>query len=151
LVVFCDFECQYCRRLKPRIDELERTHGSNLRVVFKQLPLGMHENSRLAAKAALAAHQQGRFWQLHDLMFRSEPPLDREQIESLAARAGLDLGRFRAALDSEELERQLDRDLIDADRVGARGTPTSFVNGKKITGAQPLTTFERAVSEALGR
>src|SRR5258706_11197809 len=90
IAVFCDFECPYCARLKPRLQELQRTQGSNVRVVFKQLPLAMHEHARLAAKAALAAQDQGRFWELHDLMFQAEHPLDRERLESLATRAGLD-------------------------------------------------------------
>ena len=151
VTVFCDFECRYCRRLKPRLDELERTHRQSIQIVFKQLPLPMHEHSRLAAKAALAAQNQGRFWELGDLMFQSDEPLDRDRIETLATRAGLDLERFQSDLESKAIDQRLERDLTDADRVGARGTPTTFINGKRISGAQPLEDFEKAVEEALAR
>ena len=150
IATFCDYECRYCRRIKPRLEELQRKYDGQVRVVFKQLPLPMHENARLAAKAAMAAQDQGRFWELHDAMFRAEPPLDREKIGRLALDAGLDLARFDSALESEALDRRLDRELVEAARRGARGTPTSFVNGKRIMGAQPIETFEQAIDEALG-
>jgi len=149
LLVFCDFECPYCRRAQKTLAELEQKYGDDLRVVFKQLPLPFHENARLYAKASLAAHDQGKFWELHDKLLGSEK-LGPGDLERVAASVGIELGRFRAALASDELERRVDREREDAERVGARGTPTFVINGKKIVGAQPLETFVKQIDEELG-
>ncbi len=150
LVVYCDFQCPFCRRAQSTLHALETKYESELRIVFKQRPLPMHDSARLAAKASLVALDQGRFWELHDLMLE-EPHLGPETIETLAVRAGLDLTSFRSALESPDLERRLERELQDADRVGAKGTPTFFVNGKKIAGNQPAEVFEKAIDQALSR
>ncbi|MFN8549825.1 MAG: thioredoxin domain-containing protein [Polyangiaceae bacterium] len=150
IVVFCDFECPYCKRLTGTLAELDRSYPGELRFVFKQLPLPMHENARTLAKASLAAADQGKFWELHDELL-SEQPVAPDSLGSLAEKVGLNGRLFQAALASPELERRLDRELADASAIGVRGTPTLIVNGRKITGAQPLGTFRQVIDEELGR
>jgi protein-disulfide isomerase len=149
LVAFCDFECPFCRRVQPTLAELERRYGPDLRIVFKQLPLAIHENAKLAAIATFAADEQGSFWQLHDALFDTRTQPDRMELERLADDVGLDVERFRSALDSAELAERVEQDVADATRLGIRGTPTFLVNGKKLAGAQPIEQFEKLIDAAL--
>lgn len=149
MLVFCDFECPYCKKAQKTLGELERRYGDDLRIVFKQLPLPLHEHARDYAKAALAAHAQGKFWEVHDLLL-SEEKLDDNALDRIALGAGLDPAKLRAAMASPEMEARLERERADAERVGARGTPTFVINGKKIVGAQPLETFTKQIDAELG-
>ncbi|MCC6899260.1 MAG: thioredoxin domain-containing protein [Polyangiaceae bacterium] len=149
LVVFCDFECPYCHRVQGTLRELESTYGSDLRIVFKQLPLPMHAGARLAAKASMIAADQGKFWELHDLLMKAEK-IDRAELDRLAAQAGLNLRLFATAMADPALDTRLDRELEEAAAVGARGTPTFLINGRRFTGAQPAEAFTKLIDEALG-
>jgi protein-disulfide isomerase len=147
LVVFSDFECPFCRRLESTLSQLETTYGSSIRIVFKELPLPFHEHARLAAKASLVAQDQGKFWPFHDALMADRTLLDEDELERVAESVGV-VG-LRAELESPELEKRVERDLDDAHRVGARGTPTVLVNDTKIVGAQPYETFAKAIDAAL--
>jgi protein-disulfide isomerase len=149
MVVFCDFECPYCHRVQTTLRELESTYGSDLRIVFKQLPLPMHAGAKLAAKASMIAHDQGRFWQLYDLLMNAEKS-DRAGLDRMAEQAGLNLRLFATAMDDPALDARLDRELEEAAAVGAKGTPTFLINGRKLTGAQPREAFAKLIDEALG-
>jgi protein-disulfide isomerase len=149
LVVFCDFECPFCARALRTLDKLEERYGSSLRIAFKNLPLPMHELARPAARAALAAAEQGRFWDYHDALFAGQRDLDDEAYERHAAALGLDMRRFRAALADERTARHVDADAEEAARLGVRGTPTFFVNGRKVMGAQPVATFSSLIDAEL--
>ncbi len=148
-MVFCDFECPYCHRVQTTLRELESTYGSDLRIVFKQLPLPMHAGAKLAAKASMLAHDQGRFWQLHELLIKAEK-IDRAGLDRMAEQAGLNLRLFAAAMDDPALDARLDRELEEAAAVGAKGTPTFLINGRKLTGAQPREAFAKLIDDALG-
>ncbi len=149
LAVFSDFECPYCARAVPTLQQLEEEYRGKLRVVFKHEPLPNHRNARLAAAASMAAHEQGRFWEFHDLLFANQRALDRASLERYAQQVGLDLGRFRSALDSGKFEAHLTADLAEASRVGATGTPTFYVNGRQIVGALPIEQFRRLIDDEL--
>ena len=151
VIVFSDYQCPYCAKAEKTIRALEERYGSDLRIVFKNLALPMHADARLAAKAGLAADRQGKFWEYHDALFEHQVELDRASLERYAEDLGLDMRRFRADLDSESVEAQLAEDAAEADRLGVRGTPTFFVNGRRITGAQPLDVFRGYVDAALPR
>ncbi len=150
LVVFCDWECGYCRKTKQTLTELERTYGASLRIVFKQHPLPFHANARLAARASLVAHDQGKFWEFQAALYGSDAVPDRARLERIAAKIGLEPRAFMAAADSEELDARLAKEVEDAAKVGVRGTPTFVLNGKKLVGAYPVETFEALIDEALG-
>lgn len=151
LVVFSDFECPFCGRAEPTVHQLENEYQGKLRVVFKNQPLPMHANARPAALAALAANEQGKFWEFHDVLFDNQRALDRASLEKYAQQAGLDVGRFRAALDSGKFDAQLSADMAEASRVGVTGTPTFFINGRQLVGAQPVEQFRRLIDEELGK
>jgi protein-disulfide isomerase len=149
LVVFSDFQCFYCNRVVPTLKALEEHYGSRLRVAFKHQPLSFHPHARLAAAASMAAHDQGRFWDYHDRLLENQNALERPDLERYASELGLNLERFNAALDSGKYDAAIARDQALAQEVGASGTPTFFINGRKLVGAQPLEAFKAQIDRAL--
>jgi protein-disulfide isomerase len=148
LVLFSDFQCPFCSRVEPQIDQLLKTYGKDLRVVWKNFPLSFHANARPAAEAALAAGEQGKFWQMHDKLFADQRALDRASLESHAVELGLDLTRFRAALDSHKLDAQIAEDLALGEKVAVSGTPSFFLDGRPIQGGVGAT-LQPAIEEEL--
>jgi protein-disulfide isomerase len=122
-----------------------------VKIVFKQNPLPMHQNAMIAAEAALAANAQGKFWQMHDKMFENARALSREDLEGYAQGLGLDMARFRRSLDSHEFKREIEADMAIAAQLGARGTPSFFINGRPLRGAQPFEGFKTVIDEELQR
>jgi protein-disulfide isomerase len=149
VVVFSDFECPYCKKAKDRIADLEAANAGKVRFVFKHRPLPFHESARLYARAAEAASAQGKFWAMHDRLFSAEKRPDRATLEAYAAELGLDLNRFKRDLDSKETEARIKADEALADRLEVKGTPTFFINGRRITGAQPTATIQAVIDEEL--
>jgi protein-disulfide isomerase len=149
IVLFSDFECPFCGRVEPTLEQLLATFPGQVRVVWKDNPLPFHKNARLASEAALAAHAQGKFWEYHDLLFQNQRALGRADLERYAEQLGLDLGAFRAALDGGTYGAQIDADQQLARDVNANGTPNLFVNGRQIVGARPYEDFEPLVREEL--
>ena len=135
----------------PTIDELFKKYDGKIKFVFKNQPLSFHQNALPAAEAALAAGEQGKYWEMHDLLFKNQQALGRADLEKYAADLKLDLNKFKAALDSHKFKAQIDADSQQGNSVGANGTPTFFVNGRKLVGAQPVDAFAKLVDEALGK
>jgi protein-disulfide isomerase len=150
IVVFSDFQCPYCSRAEGTLTELQRLYPGRLRIVFKEHPLPMHDKARLAAKAALAAGDQGRFWEMHDSLFSRECTLDRAGLDACASHLKLDMRRFDAALDDPSLEARVASDEAQGQTLSVTGTPTFFVDGRRIVGAQPVEQFEAIIDEELG-
>ena len=113
------------------------------------MPLPFHKFAQLAAEASLAANAQGKFWEYHDLLFANQKALERPSLESYAQQLGLDMEKFRAALDSHQFAAAIDQDKAVAQKVGATGTPASYINGVKVSGAQPFPAFQAAIDKAL--
>jgi protein-disulfide isomerase len=124
---------------------------ADLRVVFRNLPLPMHERAREAALAALAADRQGQFWAMHDKLFAAHAELAGADFAAFAEALGLDVDRFRADMADPALARQLAEDEAAAARIGVRSTPSSFVNGRWLGGAQPAAAFAPLVEEERAR
>jgi protein-disulfide isomerase len=149
VVVYSDFQCPFCAKGATRIHELEKMYGDKVRFAFKHLPLPFHPDAKLAAAAAIAAQRQGKFWELHDRLFANQRELDREGLVSQAKAIGLNVSQFEGDLEDPEVIAQVERDQAEAKRFGINGTPTFFVNGRKITGAQPLDTFRTLIDAEL--
>jgi len=132
IVIFDDFECPYCSRTVALLDTLLHDYQGEVRVVFKNFPLKMHEFSRQAAIAGLAAQRQGKFWKLHDLLFANYNDLNQKKIETLAQQVGLDMEQFKQDLLDPVLEKQIQDEITEGKTVGVKGTPTLFVNGRKV-------------------
>jgi protein-disulfide isomerase len=149
VVVYSDFECPFCQRSEATLRALADQYGGKVRLAWKNRPLPMHANARAAAKAALAAGEQGKFWEYHDALFAHQNALDPASLERYAADLGLDVDRFRRAMASDRTEAAVAADDAEATRLGVTGTPSFFVNGRRIIGAQPLAKFQANVELAL--
>ena len=144
-----DFQCPYCSRANTTMKQVKETYGDDVRIVVKQNPLSFHQHAHLAAQAALAAHEQGKYWEMHHKLFENTKALERPSLEKYAQELGLDLGRFKAALDSQKHKDQIDAEQRMAVSLGAGGTPSFFINGRKVVGAQPLERFKQVIDEEL--
>lgn len=150
IVEFSDFSCRYCIRAQLVLEQVERLYPGQVRWVFRHFPLDEAEGT-LAAEAAVAAANQGKFWPMHDRLFAVRGMVDRAAVELYAAELGLDLTRFRHDLDSGEAKKVAMRDWQDGVRLGISGTPAFFVNGRALHGARPLSAFARVLGQELVR
>lgn len=152
IVEFSDFQCPFCSRVEPTLARLLERYGDDVRVVWMDNPLSFHENARAAAMAAAEAQAQGgdrKFWAMHDLLFDHQTELTRESLEAFARQLRLNLPRFRRALDSGVHESRIEASQALARRLGALGTPSFFINGRPLAGAQPYESFARLVDAEL--
>jgi protein-disulfide isomerase len=149
IVEFSDFQCPFSARATPTIDQLLKEYPGKIRFYFRHYPLPFHVNAPLAAEAALAAESQGKFWEMHDKLSANWQNLQREDLEMYAEELGLDMTRFKQALDTRQYKGRVDQDLAVVAKVGAKGTPAFFINGRLLSGAQPLEAFKTVVDEEL--
>lgn len=149
LVLFSDFECPFCKRVEPTIDALLETYGDDLRVVWKHNPLPFHKRAEPASRAAYAAQQQGKFWEYHELIFENQKELSDDDLIGYAEDLGLDMDKFREDMESDAAKAQIKKDQALATRTKAQGTPHSFINGRRVRGAQPEAAFKKIIDEEL--
>ncbi len=149
IVVFSDFQCPYCSRAVPTLKAIEQQYGSKVKLAFKHQPLPIHQNARLAAAASMAANEQGKFWLYHDKLFENQQALDRASLEKYAAQLDLNMPKFKAALDSNKFDAQISADSSEGAQLGANATPTFFINGRQLIGAQPVDAFKVIIDEEL--
>jgi len=148
IIELSDFQCPFCSRVGPTMKQIKETYPKDVRIVFRQLPLSFHDRARPAAKAALAAAQQGKFWEMHDLLFANQKALDDKALEGYASQiAGLDLAKWKTDLADPKLEQMVKEDETVAGKFGANGTPAFFVNGRFLSGAQPFEAFDALIKE----
>lgn len=145
LVVFSDFECQFCARNEPALLHVQKVYGPQLRVVFRHLPLPFHRRAMLAAEATMAAAAQGKFWELHDRLFAAPGALERADLERQAEAIGLDMPRFRKELDEHTHRDAVRLDAAGASALGVDGTPMMFLNGIVLSGFKAPAQLEEAV------
>ena len=149
LVEFSDFECPYCAQAVGFLNEILKAYPNDVRLVFKQFPLEIHANGRISAAAALAAHAQGKFWELHDKMYANHKSLTRLNILAWAKELGLDPVKFAAGLDSPRIKQLVDKDYADGEKAGVEATPTVYINGKKYQGSLDPSVFRKIVAGEL--
>jgi protein-disulfide isomerase len=146
--LFSDFQCPFCAQFAPAIRELQKEgiEGAYFEVEFKQFPLNFHPEAQLAALAALAAREQGKFWEMHDLLFANQTALKRNDLLRYAKKVGLDLDRFVTDLDSERLKKTIEADMAEGIKRGVSGTPTFFINGRGYSGAKSFDQLKQLVA-----
>lgn len=130
IVEFSDFECPHCGAAHPLLSRVLDEFNGKVNLVFKQYPLDSHKNAAPAARAAVAAQAQGKFWQLADLLFEHQRELGAEKIRELAKSVGLDMAKFDADIAAAAVQERVERDKKDGVAVGVQGTPTLFINGR---------------------
>ena len=146
---FSEFQCPFCAKVEPTIKQVEEAYGDKVRIIFKNRPLSFHADARLASEAALAAGAQGKFWEMHQILFANQKSLKREALIEYAKQLELDIDKFTADLDNHTFAAQIDAEIADAEKAGATGTPTFVINGKKFVGAQPFDKFKEQIDAAL--
>ena len=151
VVVFGDFECPHTARLRPTLARMLEAHRKDVRIVWKNRPGPSHPNAGRAALAALAAHAQGKFWEMHDLLLDNLQHLDAAAIAGYAEQIGLNVETFQAALAQGAHKEHLSRDVAAARAAGADRTPTLFVNGRKVAGAVPFEAIDALLQEEIAK
>ncbi|MDG2050487.1 MAG: DsbA family protein [Myxococcota bacterium] len=149
VVEWSDFQCPFCSRVWPTVKRVREEYGDQVRVVFKHLPLPMHSKAPGAHAAAEAAHRQGRFWEMHDRIFADPAAMGPDQYPVWAAEMGLNMDQFGSDASSPEVKSQVDADMAQAMELGVSGTPSFFINGRFLSGAQPYESFKRMIDEEL--
>jgi protein-disulfide isomerase len=149
LVEFSDFECPYCAEIAPVVHQLLAAYPRQVRFAFKHYPLPMHKESPLAHEAALAAGDQGKFWEMHDALFAGQDKLTRDDLIAKAKQLNLDVPRFTKDLDTHRFKPQIDADRQEGNRLGVDGTPYFFINGHAISGGASLQDFKHLIDAAL--
>jgi protein-disulfide isomerase len=149
LVVFTEFQCPFCAGVRQTLDDLHKAYGEQLAIVYKSFPLPFHSHAMSAAKAAVAAQRQGKFWEMHDLLFENQHNLALDALSDYARKLGLDMARFEADFDDPQTEAAIGRDMEMGRKLGVQGTPTFFINGVPLLGARPYEDFVDAIEAAL--
>jgi len=149
IVEFSDFQCPFCAKVVPTLKRIEEAYKDRVRIVWKHLPLSIHEDARGAALAAEVARKQGKFWEFHDRLFANQDKLGPEDLKAHAKDLELDLARFEADMQKAEEKKRIDADVAEAATLGVSGTPGFFVNGRFVYGAQPYETFARIIDEEI--
>jgi protein-disulfide isomerase len=152
IVEFSDFHCPFCRQVISTLAQLEARYGDKIKLVFRDFPIeSLHPGATKAHEAARCANEQGKFWLYHDKLFASSPSSSPEVFKGLAKEVGLDVTGFETCFDSGKYQAAVKKDIDDGNRLGVTGTPAFFINGRLVTGAQPLEAFARIIDDELTR
>ena len=153
LVEFSDFECPFCRRFAPTLKRLHETFGDDLQIVYRHFPIpSLHPNAVRAAEASHCAYDQGRFWEMHDLIFEETQGVTVDGLQDMARRIGLDSARFDRCLETGQFAELVRRDMEEGSTAGVRGTPTLFLNGVQLQGgAIPYESLVPLIQDELRR
>jgi protein-disulfide isomerase len=151
ILEFSDFQCPYCVRARPVVQQVREAYGDKVRFAFRHFPLDFHAQAQKAGEATACAGEQEKFWEMHDLLWESPSKLQVADLKAHAAGLGLDGAAFGACLDSGRHASLVERDLAAGQGYGVSGTPAFFVNGRPLVGAQPFAAFAQVIDDELAR
>jgi protein-disulfide isomerase len=153
---FSDFQCPFCKRVEPTVQAIEKEYGNKIKIVWRHMPLPFHKNAPMAAEASQEVFAQkgsAAFWTFHDAIFGSdaadEARTDRAALEKQAQAQGIDMDKFKAALDGSTHKAKIDADAELGNKAGINGTPAFVINGYYVSGAQPEAAFKKLINRAL--
>jgi protein-disulfide isomerase len=150
IVEFSDFHCPFCRRVQPVLTQVLQQYGARVRLVYKDMPIdGLHPQARGVAEAARCAADQGHFWEFHDKVYANAADGSDGTLQRFAQESGLDLARFASCRTSRRFQAEVEKDVQEGTALGISGTPGFFINGRFLSGAQPLETFTKIIDEEL--
>lgn len=153
IVEFSDFQCPFCSKGAQVVTDLEKKYGNKIKIAFKHYPLPFHAQAKIASEASMCALEQNTklFWKMHDSMFADQSKLDRDNLVALAKKIGVKEADFITCLDSGKHKARVESDVNEGSNLGVKSTPTFFVNGKLISGAQPIEVFSEVIDEELAK
>lgn len=148
MVEFSDFQCPFCSRVTPLIDQVIQAYPKELKFVYKEFPLPMHPNAMPASRAAVAAQRQGKYWEMNAKLFANQQALQPDNFKQYAQELGLDVAKFEQDMNSPDVQAQIAEDLQLAKQSAVSGTPTLFLNGKKVQN-RSFEGLKQMIDEAL--
>ena len=152
IVEFSDYQCPYCKRAEPVIQQVLERYPDQVRFVYRHFPLDrIHPQARGASEAAACANEQGRFWDFHAKLFAADAKFDADSLRQYASDLELDLEAFQTCVDERRFQADIEADLVEGRQAGVSGTPAFFVNGIRIKGARPFDAFAEIIEEELRR
>ena len=152
LIEFSDFQCPFCQRVAPTLKQVKEKYGDKLRVVWKDFPLTqIHPQAFKAGEAGHCAADQGKFWEYHDRLFANQQALQPTDLKKYATDLGLDANAFNTCLDSSRYGERVRDGVAEGSRLGVNSTPTIYINGRVLSGAQPFETFVTMIDEELSK
>jgi protein-disulfide isomerase len=152
IIEFSDFQCPFCGRVVPTIDQVVAKYPTQVRFVYRNLPLNkIHPRAQAAAEAAACAANQGNFWDYHDLIFANNRAVSDEDLEHHASELGLDMPAFRQCVQNRETQQIVEADLAAAESLRISGTPSFVINGIPLHGAQSLEAFSEVIDAEIAR
>ena len=150
IIEFSDYQCPFCRRAEPTVEQVLAQYEGKVRFVFRHFPLDrIHPMARGAAEASACAADQDKFWEYHAALFADDAQLDRAGLDAAAAKTGLDMAAFKACVDGRKTQALVDADVKDGEAAGVSGTPAFFINGIPLRGALPAEEFHKVIDEEL--
>jgi protein-disulfide isomerase len=149
VVEFACFQCPYCAHLAPKLKKIKKKFGAKAAHYYKFFPVRSHKQGVPTALAAYAAHKQGKFWQLYDLMYANRSDLEESDVLGYAQQAGLDMAKFNADRAAPASMKVIEKDKLEGMRFGVEGTPAFFVNGKLYQGANDIAEILDRIGEEL--
>lgn len=152
IVEFSDFQCSYCKRVLPVLQQVMEGYAGKVKLVFRDFPiLSIHPHAQKAAEAAHCAGEQGKFWEYHDLLFEKQEAIPTMNYIEHAQTLGLETAAFQACLETKRHQATVERNYDDGVKAGVSGTPAFFINGRPLSGAQPLEAFKTVIDDELER
>ncbi|OGQ81059.1 MAG: hypothetical protein A3F90_16205 [Deltaproteobacteria bacterium RIFCSPLOWO2_12_FULL_60_19] len=152
IVKFEDFHCPFCKRSQPTLEEILAKYGERVKLVHKDYPIDqLHPGARKGHEAGRCANEQGKFWPYHDKLYINAPKASPENLKAYAQEVGLDVAGFEKCLSSGRYQVAIQKDIEEGTRAGVTGTPAFFINGRVLSGAQPLESFVRLIDDELAR
>lgn len=151
IVEFSDFQCPFCRRAHPTIEQLLKEYPDKIRFVYRDYPLSFHPRATPASQAAHCAGDQGKYWEYHKNLMLEQGDLSDDDLKKRATTVGLDTAKFNACYEAKPHTAKIQAAFDDGAAVGVTGTPAFFVNGRSLVGAQPLEAFKQIIQDELAR
>jgi protein-disulfide isomerase len=151
IIEFSDFQCPFCRAAESSLKQVRQKYGDQVKLVYMDFPLGFHPHAMDAARAARCAADQDKFWQFHDALFLDQKKLDPDNLKQTAAKLALNRGEFNACFTSDKHDAGIRKDMAEGNSLGVTGTPTFFINGRQLVGAQPPPKFNEVIDDELAR
>lgn len=154
IIEFSDFQCPFCGRFYSQtLLQLRKEYvdTGKVKVIYRDFPLSFHPEAQKAAEAAECADEQGKFWKMHDKIFENQETMGLASYKKWATEFGLDSAKFNQCLDSGKYVSEVQKDFSDGQSAGVSGTPTFFINGQEVVGAQPFSVFKQVIDAELAK
>lgn len=149
IIEFTDYQCPFCAKARPTVKQLVKEYGDKIHYVLRDYPLEFHPLAKKAAEAAQCAGDQGKYWEFSEALWTHQPALEPEKLKEYAVELKLDSAKFNDCLDQGKYSAEVDKDAADGAKAGVNGTPSFFINGTPLFGAQPIEKFREVVDKAL--